>query len=432
MKEIILKNKLTNITKKIKCDDVSIFKDSNWEVLYTEDIIGYETIIKNSKKNGNGEGSLFFSPTLKKWVGQYTVNGKRKTMTQKKTEGINEFKKRYKNILSSIDNGTYVEKNKDTLYIILERHIEQKYKDGITSPRSYKRNKETLKQIEKTCKNFVYKPIQKVVIEDIEDAKILIREYSPNTIDKIWGMLNCGFRIAHSRKKTTFNIMDDDTLTKPISLKKTKQVPALTVEQENKLRKILNNEEKNHKYRDIILLQLNTGMRIGEVLARSLDDFDEEFFSLHIWNTITRDSNDKRIIGEHTKIYDKKNQIDKGERTIPLNNESKEIILKIKNSPLKNIYNLLFWDYENNCLISDGEINSYLDRLNKKYHIIDGDLSTHVLRHTRITRMQEFGVPLVVIQYSVGHVEGSKITNEVYTSVSYDFAVNALTKAQAI
>lgn len=427
MKKIILKNKLTNELLELE-GTISVIPDG-WELIE-------EKKVKNgsSKKNANGDGSFYFSETLQKWIGQIQPldGGKRITITQRKNETKTECKRRYEEAKAKVFNGTYIKKSTDTLYKILERHIEQKYKDGITSPRSYKRNTETLKQVEKTCKNFVYKPIQKVVIENIEDAKPLIREYAPNTIDKIWGMINCGFRIAHSRKKITFNIMEDDTLAKPISLKKTKQVPALTIDEENRLRSIFNNEEKDHKYRDIILLQLNTGMRIGEVLARTLDDFNEKQLSLHIWNTITRDDNDKIIIGEHTKVYDKKNQIDKGERTIPLDNESKKIILNIKNSSLKNIYNLLFWDYKDNCLISDGEVNSYLDRLNAKYHIIKDDLSTHVLRHTRITRMQEAEIPLVVIQYIVGHVEGSKITNNVYTSVSYDFAVNALTKAKAI
>ena len=85
-------------------------------------------------------------------------------------------------------------------------------------------------------------------------------------------------------------------------------------------------------------------------------------------------------------------------------------------------------DYENNSFISYQEINSWLDRLNKKYHITDKSLSSHVLRHSKITRMQEAGVALPVIQYIVGHVEGSNITNEVYTSVSLDFVNNEIKK----
>lgn len=67
------------------------------------------------------------------------------------------------------------------------------------------------------------------------------------------------------------------------------------------------------------------------------------------------------------------------------------------------------------------EINSWLKRLNKKYTITTLDLSSHNLRHTYITRLKETGVDIKIIQYLVGHVEGSSITNDIYTSVSKEF-----------
>ena len=40
---------------------------------------------KNVKSKGNGEGTIYFSETLQKWVAQYVEpNGKRKTITQRK------------------------------------------------------------------------------------------------------------------------------------------------------------------------------------------------------------------------------------------------------------------------------------------------------------------------------------------------------------
>lgn len=68
--------------------------------------------------------------------------------------------------------------------------------------------------------------------------------------------------------------MDDETLKKPISSKEARIVKALTKTEENKLRIILNTKEIDHKYRNIILFHLDTGMRIGEVLERSKDDVD--------------------------------------------------------------------------------------------------------------------------------------------------------------
>lgn len=97
------------------------------------------------------------------------------------------------------------------------------------------------------------------------------------------------------------------------------------------------------------------------------------------------------------------------------------------NKNISNLHNLIFWDYKRNTFITDGEINSYLSRLNTKYQI-SNELHSHRLRHTFITRCQEKGVPLVVIQSLVGHIEGSSITNDVYTSVSVEFMKQELKK----
>lgn len=383
--------------------------------------------MENKKKKENGEGTRYIGSNGRD-IFEITINYKTYKLYQRKRETSKEFTKRINELKTSLDNGTYIQKNKQTLKEILQNYIEQKFKDGTTSPRSYKRELETLAQLQKTCNNFIDKPIQKITIEMIEDCKSNMRIYSKNCIDKQWTLLKIGFKLAYSRKKISFNIMDDITLKKPISNKKQEKKEALTIEEEQKLRNILNNEEKDHKYRDIVMFQLEHGMRIGENLARSINDIDLKENTIHIWNTLTQDENGKTIIGQHTKIYDKKTQIDKGERTIPLTLEGIKIVNKIIQSNIRNMHNLLFWDYENNSFISYQEINSWLDRLNTKYHITDKSLSSHILRHSKITRMQEAGVALPVIQYMVGHVEGSNITNEVYTSVSLDFVNNEMKK----
>lgn len=420
MGKIILKNKLTNETIELEGNIQTV--PDNWEIMKDK--------VTTIKKNANGDGSFYFSDTLQKWIGQIQPpnGGKRITVTQRKNETKTECKKRYENIKAKINNGTYIEKSKDTLYAIIKRHIDQKHKDGILSSSSHQRNLETLEQLNKTCKNFIHKSIQKVTIEDIEDAKEEIKKYGTSCIDKQWQLLRTGFKVAYSRRKIQFNIMDDITLSKPISCKVFKPREALTILEEKRLREILNNEEKDHKYRDIVMMQLETGMRIGEVLARTLDDVNFKENTFHIWNTLIKDGSYKIEIGEHTKIYNKKTRIDKGERTIPLSTEVLKIITKLQNNSIRNIHNLLFWDYSKNTFVSGSEINSWLYRINVKYKISNKNFSTHTLRHTRITRLQEAGISLPVIQSLVGHVEGSKITNDVYTSVSLDFINNELMK----
>ena len=222
--------------------------------------------------------------------------------------------------------------------------------------------------------------------------------------------------------------MIDETLTKPISERPEQKIEALTTNEENKLIDILNNQEINHKYRNIILLQLYTGMRIGEVLALSKDCIDLKNNTLTVYRTLTQDKNYNVIMGEHTKTFKKITGIDKGKRTFPMNNNVKQIINKILKNKITNINNLLFWDYKKDFFVTPSEINSYLKRINKKYNITFSSIHSHKLRHTFITRCVESGMSQKAIQTLVGHVKGSSITLDVYTSVSNDFMIKELEK----
>ena len=105
------------------------------------------------KSKGNGEGTIYVNSRTGLYVGQYVIDGKRKSVYQKKNEKAGDFKTRFNKIILSINEGTYIGKSSETLEKIIERHIEQKNKDGITSDNSYKRDKETLEQLYLSSEN---------------------------------------------------------------------------------------------------------------------------------------------------------------------------------------------------------------------------------------------------------------------------------------
>lgn len=392
------------------------------------------TNVKKVKERGNGEGTIYENKKTGLLVAQYFVDGERKSLYQRKKETKTDFKKRFIQVKNSINEGTYIDKSNETVVTLAREYIETKFNDRVTSERTYGRDLETLKQLENTCSNFCNLPIQKVTLKHLQNAKKDISEYSNSVIDKIWRLLNKSFKKAcsPSRKILTYNLMEDDELKKPISKKTTKIVKSLSDDELEKLNHILDNEEKDHKYRNIVKMQLISGMRIGEVLARSFNDLNNETNELYVHNTLTQDKNYRVIWSNHTKNFNIKTNIDEGRRYLPLDNSLFNELLEIINNEFikykSNPRNLIFWDYENNTFIKPNQVASWLVRLNKKYNICKESLSTHRLRHTAITHWKELGIDLSVIQYLAGHVEGSDITEKVYIDTRPEFVKQELEK----
>lgn len=400
------------------------YKNNDWLIVSIEENDEIKSQ-KNGKPKtaGNGESVPYFSQTLDKWVYQYWYNGKRKTLTQRKNERKTDFFKRVTEVKSKIFTDTYIERKKDTLYEIMEKHINQKFKDNVISASSYKREKDNLSAIEKNCP-FVHKQIQKITLDDIQESKEFMKKYAQETINKMWRLLYKGFAIASSKSVNLipYNIMADENLKKPISNNATKKVKPLSIKEREHLAYILDNEERNHKYRNIVKLEWLTSMRIGEVLARSKNDIDKLENTLHIHNTLTEDENGNIILGEHTKTYNKATGIDDGERYFPITDDIEEILEEELNKKITNIHGLLFWNYKDNKFIHDKEVNAWLRRINQKYHICKGSLHNHRLRHDRITQWKENNMDMRAIQYLAGHVEGSEVTDNVYISISPEYA----------
>lgn len=371
-----------------------------------------------SRKRGNGEGSITYHKASQRYMAQYTTSaGERKTMYQRKNETLTEFKKRFTKTINDINQGTYIEKIDKTFIEILNEYVQNKYDTNKVSARTHIRDLETVKQIEKTCKDIINLPIQKITVNHIRKILPNLTIYSNNSIDKIYRLINKTFKIAVSDRIIPFNPMENESISKPKSDTPNKSIEALTLEEHKKLIEVL--EKQEHKYKYIILLQLYTGMRIGEVLALSIKDIDYKNNTITISKTLTRDENDKTIMGDTTKTENSK-------RTILMNDKVKSILKQAQKRQMTNINGLLFYDNEKNTYITPSEINSYLKRLNKKENITS-NLHTHMLRHTYATRCIESGMQAKALQKILGHKK-IQTTLDTYTSVFKEFSQNELEK----
>lgn len=385
-------------------------------------------------KRGNGEGTIYYSEKLNKWVGQFTAGKKDNGKINRKSvygDTRKEVKEKITKALADVQNNSFIEKNDTTISMLGKQIIDNKFNANVIKEATYGRALGTFEHIKNSTIADV--KIQDVTIYELQEFINSKKNYANSYIDKIFEMLGSIFKEAIKKNIILKNPLI--SVIKPKSNKQDKEIEAFTLEEQ----KAFTNNLKDEQYKNIFLLALHSGMRIGEILALNPNNIDFKNNLINIDNTLTKTQKGKVIIGDTTKTYN-------SARQIPITSILKPILKDSIDNYIPNKNNLLFCHLNEN-IIAPSTINSQFKRIcknagihitivrvkhgkdksgNDKYvNCKTSTANVHMLRHTYATRCIEANVPAPVLQKLLGHKD-IQTTINTYTSIFNKFKTDAL------
>lgn len=358
------------------------------------------------QNNGEKSGSVFFDKSKKKWrCAYYTYDNEQ--LKEVRKYKIFSTEKAAKDFLKTKqyqqENELYIQNKGIPLTELMRATLEKKMNTNSISDRQYVRIEDCIEKIEK-CDAF-HKNIEDITSKEIQDFLNTLTHYSNSTISKIYSQFSYNYRLAMDKGYILRNPMVD--VIKPRSEKKTKVVRALEVDEQKILTSYLMEVPIcEERFKNVFLLQMYMGMRIGEACALRSTDIDLQKNIITVDKTLTTDRKNRVIMGDSPKTY-------AGIRDIPIPLQIRDSIIEQMRIAQTNNNKQLFVDCLGNY-VNPKNVNRRLKKLLKEMGI--EDISSHSLRHTYGTRCIEAGMRDVALQRLMGHNNISTTLNT-YTSV---------------
>lgn len=358
-------------------------------------------------------GISFKQRSDKRYEGRITVNGKRKSFYGNTKA---EVKNKAKAYLSRIENG-YIEPQK----IVFNDYIEywlKKYKLNKIEPSSYNRLYSVyIHQIHnsigtKKIGEVTTKDIQKLIDEYANPSKPSAKALALSGLKKIIHLLNPCLNKAVEEGIISNNPCEYVILPKESCIQvQTKEQFSLSDEELEEFRtSALSTYKTTKEYRSrdalILLIMLNLGLRVGEILALEWSDIDFTYGIVYIKKTIQDNIIDYEAVEEKKKRYKKVKSSTKTPSGVR--------ILRLNDAVIYYFHELKEYD-KRKCIESRyvactrvGTMNSprnlqrSLDRLIKRTDICK-HVSLHTLRHTFGSTLLRNGVNIEVVSKLMGH-----------------------------
>lgn len=321
-----------------------------------------------------------------------------------------EVIKTVKSLVYQSGNQEYMIKKGIPLIELLRYNLSRRDKAGLIGDAQYARTQNVLKKIEEF--DIANKNVKELKESDYQKFfEQLAKKYSQSSFDKFYSEVSQSLEFAY-RKKIIEEIPLDKKF-KPKCKKTTKEIQALTIEQQRILTKYLENATLQEcSYKNAMLIQMYMGLRIGEVNALRIKEIDLKNKTILVHRTVTKDRNEKSIIEERTKT-------DAGFRTVPIPDNILPYIKEQMEIALNNKDKLLFLN-RNKSFVTESSVNSQLKNRLVKLKIYEEGMATHALRHTYATRAIEAGIEPIVLSKLMGHSDIA-VTLRKYVTIFNEF-----------
>ena len=396
------------------------------------------------RKRGQNEGTIR-KRIDGRWEGRAiigrTIDGKPKfkyILRKTRAEVASEVSK----VLAELAEDAYIDETKVTFVGWLTTWLETYAKPSIklstyTSYETYIRGHCT-----PYFKNLKLKDLNPKILQDFFNNKLIGGRLdnkegglSDKTLKNLYNMIHASLKQAYLNEMIKKNICEFIKVPKVSR----KEMRVLTREEQTNLI----TASRNHRLGIVIILDLFTGMRLGEILALRWNDIDFNKNIISVKNTIKRITT-YNLDGSKTEIILDTPKTDNAFRVIPLIDEMKIELknhLKIQNKEKQiagtayNNKNFVFCNeigepydqktfknYYNKILLECGLINSrpktIRDKIKKglkskpKPKGSSPNVTFHTLRHTFATRAIEQGMDVLVLSKILGHSDPSTTLNK--------------------
>lgn len=368
-----------------------------------------------------------------------TVNGKRKSFYGRTKA---EVKTKYKKYLEEIENG-FVEPKDIALNDYIEYWLKT-YKQKTIEPSSYdKLERVYLYQIKpdigkKKIGKVTTKDIQDLIDERAKPTKKDTKALAKSGLKKIYSLLNSCLNQAVKEGVISKSPCRDVIIPKEQFIQvETKEQFSLNDTEMQNFKNIALHKLSNglYKYRDglILVIMLNTGLRVGEMLALNWNDIDFENKIMTINKTIqsnlvNRDKNAK------TKSYYKLKDGAKtfaGKRVLPLNDTIIYYFNELKkDNEARGINTTFVCSTKAKTRQTARNLLRSCDTINKKTGN-NVHMSLHTLRHTFGSTLIRKGIDVSVVSKLMGHANIT-VTYNKYIHVIQEEAAKAMTLTNVV